>query len=117
MSNGQVEIEHEAKTNSLHLSKMEELVLMGGTYKGGYMLSQRAQETDPCRCSLRSFECGKLFAKEMIREKIRETEGAMKRFDMIINRNILHEWWENVSHGPVTNNAFRYYSNTKNQDT
>lgn len=42
MSNGQVEIEHEAKTNSLHLSKMEELVLMGGTYKGGYMLSQRA---------------------------------------------------------------------------
>lgn len=42
MSNDQVEIEHEAKTNSLHLSKMEKLVLMRGTYKGGYMLSQRA---------------------------------------------------------------------------
>lgn len=50
----------------------------------------------------------------MIREKVRETEGAMKRFDMILNRNILHERWENVSHGPVTNNAFRYDSNTKN---
>lgn len=42
MSNGQVEIGHEAKTNSLYLSKMEELVLMGGTYKEGYVLSQRA---------------------------------------------------------------------------
>lgn len=33
ISSGQVEIGHEAKTNRLYLSKMEELVLMGGTYK------------------------------------------------------------------------------------
>lgn len=50
----------------------------------------------------------------MRRRKVRETEGAMKKFDMILNRNILHEQWENVVHGPVTKNAFRYDSNTKN---
>lgn len=38
----QVEIAHEAKTNSSYSSKMEEVMLIEGTYKGGYMLSQRA---------------------------------------------------------------------------
>lgn len=59
-----MEIGHEAKTNSLYLSKMEELVLMGETYKGSCMLNQRAQETDPCRCTLSSFECGKLYLQK-----------------------------------------------------
>lgn len=49
----------------------------------------------------------------MRRKEVKETEGVMKKFDMILNRNILHEQWENVSHGPLTKNALGCDSNTK----